>query len=151
MKKKFALIPASYLVLFQGSKILLLRRYQTGYHDGEYSFIAGHVEGDESFREAIRREAQEEAGITVAIENLELIHAIHRSRIGNDGERIDLFFTAKQWQGEIKNMEPEKCDDLSWFDLNKLPDNIIPYIKQVIEAIQQKKVYSESGFELIPR
>jgi hypothetical protein len=30
-------------------------------------------------------------------------------------------------------MESQKCDDLSWFEINNLPENIIPYIKRAIE------------------
>lgn len=58
----------------------------------------------------------------------------------------DAFFVATDWTGEIKNMEPEKCDDLSWFDMNNLPPNTIPYIKTVIENILNKKHYSEYGW-----
>ncbi|MFZ5341998.1 MAG: hypothetical protein ACOZBL_05870 [Patescibacteria group bacterium] len=40
-------------------------------------------------------------------------------------------------------MEPEKCDDLSWFEINSLPTNIVPHIKHAIECIDQKILYSE--------
>jgi hypothetical protein len=43
-------------------------------------------------------------------------------------------------------MEPHKCDDLRWFELNKLPENIIPYVKQAIDNIRNKKFYSEYGW-----
>ena len=56
-------IPAAYLVLIKEKKILLLRRFNTGYEDGNYSFIAGHVEKSESFTACIIREAKEEANI----------------------------------------------------------------------------------------
>ena len=63
------------------------------------------------------------------------------------GNRIDVFFTAEKWTGEAKNMEPNKCDDMSWFDLNNLPDNIIPYEKYALECINKKIFYSEFGWK----
>lgn len=40
-------------------------------------------------------------------------------------------------------MELHKCDDLSWFDIDNLPDNVIPYIKQVIGCVLKNIIYSE--------
>lgn len=60
-----------------------------------------------------------------------------------DDERIDFFFTADKWEGEIVNTEPEKCDDLSWFPLDNLPSNTIPYIKYAIECVWKNVSYSE--------
>lgn len=37
---KHTLIPASYLILKQGNKILLSRRENTGYEDGNYSLVS---------------------------------------------------------------------------------------------------------------
>jgi hypothetical protein len=61
-------------------------------------------------------------------------------------ERIDVFIKAEKWNGEIKNMEPHKCDDLRWFPLNALPKNTIPHVKHAIECIQKNIFYSEYGF-----
>jgi 8-oxo-dGTP pyrophosphatase MutT (NUDIX family) len=141
-------IPASYLILIREEKILLLRRFNTGYEDGNYSVIAGHVEKGESFTQCIIREAQEEAGITLTPEDLEVVHVMHRdSKQTNVNQRVDVFFTARKWEGEIINMEPEKCDDLSWFDLENLPSNIIPYIRDVIDRVQDSVFYSEDGWD----
>jgi len=143
-KERFKIVPASYLVLIKNNKILLLRRCNTGYEDGKYSFIAGHLDGNETFKQAMTREAEEEAGIIINPDHLEIIHVMHR-KVPNE-ERIDMFLTIDKWQGEPKNIETNKCDDLSWFNLNNLPENIIPYIKQAINNIQNKIIYSEFGF-----
>ena len=145
-KVKFKIIPASYLVLIKNNNILLLRRYNTGYEDGNYSFVAGHLEGEETFREAMAREAREEAGIILDPDWLKVVHVMQRSKIGNNGERVDVFLTADEWKGNIGNLEPDKCDDLGWFPVDHLPDNTIPFIRQAIKCINNNIFYSEFGF-----
>jgi len=140
-------VPASYLVLIKDNKVLLQRRFNTGYEDGKYSMVAGHVDKGETFTEAIIRETKEEAGIELKPENLKVAHVMHRnSGSEENNERVDVFFTADKWDGEIENKESHKCDDLSWFDLDNLPDNVIPYIKQAIDCIKNKVFYSEHGW-----
>jgi ADP-ribose pyrophosphatase YjhB (NUDIX family) len=148
MKERSKIIPASYLMLVQDNKILLIRRCNSGYEDGNYSMIAGHVEDGESFTECIIREAKEEAGIVLTKEDLKVVHTMKRKgEKGEDNDRVDVYFTAKKWQGEIKNNVPLKCDDMGWFKLDNLPDNIIPCVKQAIQAIKNKNHYSEFGWE----
>lgn len=140
-------IPASYLILFKDNQILLLRRFNTGYEDGKYSMVAGHVEPNETFTQCIIREAEEEAGIILKPEYLKVVHVMHRnSRTVENNERVDVFHLAEQWDGEVINKEPHKCDDLSWFDLDNIPDNVIPYIKQAIEGMKNNIYYSEHGW-----
>jgi len=131
-KERFKLIASVYALFIKDGKILLLRRFQTGYEDGKYGLVAGHVDGKETMRNAMAREALEEAGVKIDTEDIDLALTMHRSC--DDHERIDLFFFIKKWQGEINNMEPAKCDDLSWFPVNQLPDNTIPYIRYAIEC-----------------
>ena len=146
-KERHQNIPASYLVLIKDNKVLLQRRFNTGYQDGKYSMVAGHVDKRETFTEAIIRETKEEAGIELKSENLKVAHVMHRnSGTEENNERVDVFFVADKWDGEIENKEPHKCDDLSWFELDNLPDNAIPYIKQAIDCIKNKIFYSEHGW-----
>ena len=132
-------ICASYLILLKENKILLLLRANTDYFDGSYSLIAGHVEQGESFTECIVREAKEETEIELNLVDITAKHFLHRPK----QERVDVFFVAKNWVGEVKNVEPDKCAGLDWFELNNLPSNIIPYVKQVIELVQKDIFYSE--------
>lgn len=151
-KERHKNIPASYLVLIKDNKILLQRRFNTGYEDGKYSLVAGHVDRGETFTQAIIREVKEEVGVELKPENLKVVHVMHRNApegvtsANESNERIDTFLTAEKWGGEIENKEPHKCDDLDWFDLDNLPENIIPYIKLALDCIKNKTFYSEYGW-----
>lgn len=140
-KNYFKIIPAVFLILTKENKILLLRRANTGHMDGQYSMVAGHLEPNETLREGMKREALEEAGIIIELKNLQLNNVIHR--VGD--ERVDYFFVAEKWEGEPEIMEPYKCDDLSWFDLDNLPENTIYYIREAIENYKTGNTYSDFG------
>jgi 8-oxo-dGTP pyrophosphatase MutT (NUDIX family) len=90
------------------------------------------------------REAKEEAGITIAREDLEIIQVMHRRTA--EEERIDYFFLCEEWEGEIKNIEPHKCDKLSWCSLENLPQNTIGYINAAIENYQDEIRFSIFGW-----
>ena len=141
MRSRFPV--AVHLLFIKDGKILLLRRFNTGYEDGNYSLVAGHLEAGETVTQTAIREAQEEAGVQIAPENIEVAHVIHRK--SND-ERIDFFVQVKAWDGEICNMEPDKCDDLSWFPIQCLPVNMIPYVRFGLENYQKGVFYSEHGW-----
>ena len=122
-----------HLFLFKGSKILLLRRFQTGYMDGQYSVPAGHLDGNERVRMAAVREAHEEIGVQIDPADIDFAGVFHR-REGD--ERVDFFVHVKRWSGEPFNAEPHKCDDLRWVELNALPANTIPYVRRAIGNFQ---------------
>jgi len=141
--ERFKLITSVYLLLIKNKRILLSRRYNTGYEDGNYSLPAGHLDDNESVTNALLREVKEEIDITLNPKHIKLVHIMHRKE--ND-IRVDLFFTAKSYQGKITNTEPEKCDDLQWFPLNQLPKNTVPYIKIALKNHLKNQLYSEVGW-----
>ena len=147
MMARFTLIPEVHLVLLQQRQILLLQRFNTGYQDGRYSLVAGHVDGNETARAAMCREALEEAGLQIDPAHLALVHVIHRR---SDGERLSLFFQASAWQAEPRNMEPHKCSHLAWFPLDALPADMVAYVRQAIAAIQRGEPYAEVGWDTTP-
>src|SRR3989344_4788840 len=63
MNERYKIIPEVFLFLVVDGKILLSRRFQTGWEDGNYGLPAGHGEDGETMREGVRREAREEIGI----------------------------------------------------------------------------------------
>lgn len=142
--ERFRAPVAVHLFLVRNREILLLRRFNTGYEDGNYSVVAGHLDGGETVLDAIGREAWEEAGIRLDPATTQVVGVMHRR--SND-ERIDFFVLSTTWTGEVTNQEPEKCDDLRWFPLDDLPPNLIPYVRSAIDAWQSGRWFTSFGFD----
>lgn len=140
---RFKMVASGYVFFIRDDKILLLRRLNTGYEDGNYGLPAGHIEDNETLREGTCREIAEEVGIHLKPQDISLVHTMHRKQ---DDIRVDFFFRINNWRGNPKNMEPHKCDDLQWFPLHKLPTNTILYIRQAIINFENKIVYAEFGW-----
>jgi len=141
---RFKMIASGYLMLIKRGRILLLRRYQTGYEDGKYSLPAGHVEDNEELRVSTCREIKEEIGISLRPRDLKLVHVMHRKE---EDIRMDFFFITPRRGLEPKNTEPQKADDLRWFSINQLPVNTVPYIRAAIENYRRHVFYSEFGWK----
>ncbi len=131
-----------HLFFFREGQVLLSRRFNTGYRDGEYSVPAGHLDGSETVRAAARREAAEEVGVSIDLNDILFSSVMHR----NEGdERIDFFVEVRSWQGEPFNNEPHKCDELRWVDLDALPANTIPYVRRGLENHRNGVRFDEFG------
>ncbi|MBS0624168.1 MAG: NUDIX hydrolase [Verrucomicrobia bacterium] len=133
----------AYLILEQDGKLLLQLRQNTGYCDGMWSLIAGHVEEVECATEGMIREAQEEIGLLLEPTDLKVIHVMHRK---TERLNIDIFFQCLSWKGQIRNCEPHKCDGLDFFSLDQLPSNLVEHNGIALKAIQQNQIYSEFGW-----
>ena len=145
MTERHTNIPATYLVLKKDGRVLLSRRFNTGYEDGKYSLVAGHVERGETFTHAIIREAYEEAGVLVKKNDLQAVHVMQR-KSNAEIDRVEVFFAASEWRGEIENKEPDQCDDLAWFDIERLPENMVPCVRHALECIRRGEIYSQFGW-----
>lgn len=134
---------AVHLFIFQNNQLLMLKRKNTGYMDGYYSLVAGHLDGGETVIEAAIREAKEEIDIDINQEDVEVSQIMHRK---SDDERIDFFVRINAWQGDIINNECDKCEELKWFDIGDLPDNIIPYVRKSIENNMKNNFFDSFGW-----
>jgi 8-oxo-dGTP pyrophosphatase MutT (NUDIX family) len=135
---------AVHLFLVRGDEVLLLRRANTGYEDGKYSVIAGHLDGGETVIAAATREAREEAGIALDPAGVRVVGVMHRR--AND-ERIDFFVVAEAWAGEVANCEPHKCDELAWFPIDAPPEDTIPYVRRGLENYRAGRWFESFGWE----
>jgi hypothetical protein len=65
----------------------------------------------------------------------------------SDSERVSFFVLVEHWRGEIRNMEPHKCDDLAWFEPNALPPNIVPVVRRALENFLAGRFYDSMGWD----
>ena len=70
---------------------------------------------------------------------------MHRN--ANDWERLDFFFSCSKWNGNLMINEKDKCDDFKCFNLNSLPDNMVPYVKYAAKSFLENIRFSEFGWK----
>jgi ADP-ribose pyrophosphatase YjhB (NUDIX family) len=51
-------------------------------------------------------------------------------------QRVDWFFVCDAWRGEPTILEPHKCAELAWFDLDGLPERVPDYETLALDAIR---------------
>lgn len=151
MSDRFVLVPASYVYLLRegehGTEVLLQLRRGTLYMDGHWAAAAaGHVEQGETAYDAARREAVEELGITDIV--LEFAFTMHRTQHADAiDERVDWFFTARSWSGEPRIVEPEKCGELRWCPLDRLPEPMVPHEAHALAHLGSGAGYLTYGWD----
>lgn len=134
-----------HLLLLDGGKILLGRRHNTGYADGEWQIMpSGHLEEGESVIGTAVREAREELGIDVT--DLDVVHVMHHRNAGGTA-RIGMFLIARSWAGEPVNTEPHKCAELAWHPMERLPEGMVPYAAAGIRAVREQERFALHGWE----
>ena len=135
------LVAYALVMLVHNNSVLMLKRSSnSSFEPGAYSLPGGRVEQNETFRQALVREVQEELGITINQDDLEFAHTFYRKGIH---ELVACVFKCTKWQGQPFNKEPEKHEELQWVDFDKLPGKLIPAHRKVWEYIRQGKMYSE--------
>jgi len=127
---------AVYLVLEQEGRVLLQLRKNSGFYDGYYGLPSGHWEYGEYLTDAMIREAKEETNIDLNRDDLDLRLVYHSSRNQTDNY-VGIYFYTNKYSGDIRINEPDKCDDLRFFGYDELPENIIPYIAESLDAIKR--------------
>lgn len=103
----------------EAGRILLTRRFNTGYMNGWYDTPSGHVEPGETLLQAAVRELLEEAGVSAQEKDLKLWHI--NQYYANGEVYYCFFFMVDVWEGTPRITEPHRCDDMQFFSLDDLP------------------------------
>lgn len=147
MKEHFKALSAVFPIIIRTVKnkkqVLLHKRENTGYMDGMWDFAgSGHVDENETAKQAVLRECMEEIGINISITDVSFAHLSHRLN-KNGRTYYDIYFVIHDYDGIPSIAEPNKCSKLWWFDVDNLPADIIRIRKNALEDYFNGIYYSE--------
>lgn len=108
-------------IIIENDKGQILVMKREGSHAPYWSIPGGKLELGETFEEGAARELKEELDIDT--ENLKVIAVTNNLQTyKTEGAHfISIILSAKEFKGEPKIMEPDKCTELSWVDPHNLP------------------------------
>ncbi|MER5430277.1 NUDIX domain-containing protein [Streptomyces sp. NPDC002588] len=129
----------------QGRILLGLRHPDSAYAPDTWHFLAGHCERETAIDCPVR-EAKEEAGLTIAPEDVDLVHTVHHVDSPDARPRIALVFQARSWTGDPEVLEPDRCVEWRWWKPQDLPAEVVPYTRMAIDGILRERPYSEQGW-----
>ena len=131
------------LIINENNQILLGLRAGNRGGAGTYGLVGGKAQKGESIEQACKREIFEEVGLTVEVEDLEVIN-LFTTQSTPDVMFYQIGVVVKAFKGEPQNMEPNKCDEVKFFDLDNLPENLFLGTKGNIELYLKNKFYDKS-------
>jgi 8-oxo-dGTP diphosphatase len=118
------------VLLRRDGKILLGKR-RGSHGEGAWAAPGGHLEFGEEIDTCVRREILEETGLTVK--------NIHFGTITNDiftdesRHSITIFMVCDYAAGDLKNLEPHKCDEWRWFGWDELPSPVFLPLENLLK------------------
>ncbi|MEV0530873.1 NUDIX domain-containing protein [Kitasatospora sp. NPDC050463] len=140
------LVVGVHLVLIENGRVLLGQRANTTFANQHWHAPAGHLEAGESVLAGMAREADEELGITIREEDLDLVHTLHHLDADDGAGRLQLFFAPRAYLGKITNREPDKCTALRFWPLDDLPEPIVGYTADALTQITAGRPLSVVGW-----
>jgi 8-oxo-dGTP diphosphatase len=121
--KDYVGVGGGVLIFNEKGEVLLKKRSKKSKNEvGFWQQLGGSIDYGEKVINAVRREIKEEAGIEIKIWGL----LPHTDQILNKDKQhwLAVNYLADIKSGDVKNMEPEKCDKMFWFSFKKLPKKI---------------------------
>lgn len=97
----------------------LLGKRKNAHGEGSWALPGGHLEFNEELEECSKREVMEEAGVN--IKNIRFATITNDMFKEEDKHYITIYMLSDYDNGEVKIMEPHKCEKWDWFDLENLP------------------------------
>ena len=118
------------VIVMKDGKVLLGKR-KNAHGEGTWSFPGGHLEFNEEIESCAVREVMEETGLN--IKNIRSGPFTNDIFEKEEKHYITLYLISEYASGELKIMEPEKCEKWEWFDWDKLPKPLFTPIANLLK------------------
>ncbi len=137
--KDFIGVGCGAIIINDRNEVLLVKRSKNSRVNPDiWSRPGGEVEFGESSAEAVEREVFEETGIIIkAVQSLGFLDNISPDR---KTHWISIGYLAEYVSGKIENKEPEKHDEIRWFPINELPENVTDYTRESVKEVLKGKI-----------
>lgn len=100
---------------------LLLSKRKNRFGAGTYSLVGGKLKIGETIEHCLKREVEEEIGISLEEKDLEVVNMA--STYTTSGKHfIQIGVLVKGYTGIPTNLEPHKCEEVAFFDKEHLPE-----------------------------
>jgi len=113
----------------------ILMGLRKGSHGAEtWNFPGGHIDfGEKSFEDTARREVKEETGLDLGVVNGPVF--VTNDIFAKEGKHyVTLYVEAEYLGGEVKLIEPEKCEEWKWFGKEEVPEKLMLCIEDLIKG-----------------
>ena len=121
------------LYIFNEKNQLLLGLRKSPHDCGTWCPPGGHLEFGESNEEAAVRETKEETGMIISAGDIWFEGVTNDFYPASGKHYITLHLFCKKYLGEPRVMEPQKCAEWKWFDIDNLPENLMLPIKNFLK------------------
>ena len=113
------------LYIFNSQNQVLLGLRKSAHANGTWCPPGGHLEYGETNEQAAAREAKEETGLKILPQDITFAGVTNDFFEESGKHYITLHMSCHKFSGTPKVIEPNKCAEWRWFDLNKLPSPLM--------------------------
>ena len=121
-------------------RVFLARRGREARNEaGKWEFPGGGVEFNETLEHALVREVMEEYGFEIEVESL--LDVVNHIIPDEKQHWVSPTFICRITDGTPAIKEPHKCDEIGWFELDRLPEHQLTIAsKKSLESLLRKGV-----------
>lgn len=131
------------IIVNHDGKVLIGKRI--GSHAPYYSIPGGHLELGETFEEGAAREIKEETDLEIKNPKVIAVTNNRETYLAEGLHYISIIVLVKDFSGELKNKEPEKCAGWLWADPAHLPRPLFEASRMAITCYLEKRFYRKLG------
>ena len=130
------------VLVWKGDKLLLGKRISPQTENG-WQFPGGHLEIGETVSHCANREVSEEVGIKIT----DIKHLGYTNDVFTVSGRhyVTLFVSARYLEGDVRVMEPDKCECWDWFECDQLPQPLFLPISNYLKQHPDLSVFRDDA------